>query len=115
MKLVTAITKIVAAMAAVVGAIYLLATYGEQIVAWCKKVMASLPQCPCTDCDDAPVAVEEPAEAPTEEPAAAEEETIEEVVVEEVPVAEVPAEEVPVAEPAAEDAVVADEADFVQE
>ena len=49
MKIAAVIAKILAALATVVGAIYLLATYGEQIVAWCKKVMASLPQCPCAD------------------------------------------------------------------
>ena len=106
MKIAAAIAKVLAALAAVVGAIYLLATYGEQIVAWCKKVMASLPQCPCKDCGDEPVAVEEAVEVPVETPAApAEEEVIEEIVVEEIPVEETPA----------ENEVVADEADFVQE
>lgn len=99
MKFIGAIAKILAALATVVGAIYLLATYGEQIVAWCKKVMASLPQCPCKDCDDEVVAAEEVVEAPAEAPVV-EEEVIEEIVVEEVPV---------------ENDVVADEADFVQE
>lgn len=104
MKIAAVIAKILAALATVIGAIYLLATYGEQIVAWCKKVMASLPKCACEECDEEPVAEEETAEEPVEEPAA-EEEVIEEVVVEEVPVEEVPA----------ENEVVADEADFVQE
>lgn len=99
MKIVAVITKILAALATVVGAIYLLATYGEQIVAWCKKVMASLPQCPCNDCEET-AAEEEAVEAPEEAPAVEEEEVIEEIVVEEVP---------------AENEVVADEADFVQE
>ena len=98
MKFVAAIAKILAALAAVVGAIYLLATYGEQIVAWCKKVMAALPQCSCKDCDEV-VEAEEVVEAPVEAPVV-EEEIIEEIVVEEVP---------------AENEVVADEADFVQE
>lgn len=105
MKLITAIAKVLAALASVVGAIYLLATYGEQIVAWCKKVMASLPECPCKGCEEAPAAAEEAVEeAPVVE------EAVEEVVVEEVPVEEVPVEEAP-----AENEVVADEADFVQE
>jgi len=98
MKIAAVIAKILAALATVVGAIYLLATYGEQIVAWCKKVMASLPEISFDNDEEEPV--EEPAEAP-----AAEEEVIEEVVVEEVPVEEVPV----------ENEVVADEADFVQE
>lgn len=103
MKIVSAIAKVLAALAAVVGGIYLLATYGEQIVAWCKKVMANLPTVECCN-DEAPVAE---AEEAVEEPAA--EETVEEVAVEEVPV-----EEVPVEEPAAENEVVADEADFAE-
>ena len=51
------VMKLLAALAAVAGAIYVIATYGEQIVAWCKKVMAMLPeckcncQCGCEDCD----------------------------------------------------------------
>ena len=88
------------------GVVYVVATYGEQIVAWAKKVLASLPKCPC--CKEEPKAVEETAaeEAPAEEPA------------EEVP-AEAPAEEVPTEEPAAEVTVnanepVAEEADFAE-
>ena len=101
MKIVTVIAKILAALTAVVGAIYLLATYGEQIVAWCKKVMANLPECPkcCDECDE-PVAEEEAAEEPAEEA---------EEVLEEVPV-----EEIPVEEPVAENEVVADETDFAE-
>ena len=107
MKIVSAIAKMLAALATVVGAIYLLATYGEQIVAWCKKVMASLPEktCCCGKCGAE-------AEAPAEEEAA-EEAVVEEVAVEEVPVEEVPVEETPAEEPA-ENEVVADEADFVE-
>lgn len=105
MKIVSAVAKILAALTAVVGAIYLLATYGEQIVAWCKKVMANLSQCPCCDECDEPVAEEEAeAEAPAEEPAEEPEEVLEEV----------PVEEIPVEEPAAENEVVADDADFAE-
>jgi hypothetical protein len=104
MKIAAVIAKILAALATVVGAIYLLATYGEQIVAWCKKVMASLPEISFENADEEPEAEAEVAEAPVETPVV-EEEVIEEVVVEEVPVVEAPA----------ADEVVADEADFVQE
>jgi len=104
MKIAAVIAKILAALATVVGAIYLLATYGEQIVAWCKKVMASLPEISFDNDEEEPEAEEEAVEEPAEAPAA-EEEVIEEVVVEEVPVEEVPV----------ENEVVADEADFVQE
>ena len=102
------VMKLLAALAAVAGAIYVIATYGEQIVAWCKKVMAMLPKCECCcDCEDCDC--EEPCddcacqcacdEAPVEE-APAEEAAPEE-----------PAEEVPVVEIAA-DEVVANEEDF---
>ena len=104
MKIAAVIAKILAALATVVGAIYLLATYGEQIVEWCKKVMASLPQISFETDDEEPEAEEETVEETVEAPAA-EEEAIEEVVVEEVPVEEAPV----------ENEVVADEADFVQE
>ena len=100
------VMKLLAALAAVAGAVYVIATYGEQIVAWCKKVMAMLPKCECEcecegcdceePCDDCKCACEA---APAEE-VAAEEATSEE-----------PAEEVPVVEIAA-DEVVANEEDF---
>ena len=73
-----AIVKILTALAAVAGIVYIVATYGEQIVAWCKKVIASLPKCPC--CEEAEA---ETVEEITEEPAA--EEAAEEVVEEPAP------------------------------
>lgn len=54
MKTAKIIAKIVVALAAVAGVVYVVATYGEQIVAWCKKVLASLPCCNCKctcDCE----------------------------------------------------------------
>ena len=98
MKTFNVIAKVLAALVAAAGVVYVVATYGEQIVAWAKKVLASLPKCPC--CKEAAE------EAPAEEPA------------EEVP-AEAPAEEVPTEEPAAEVTVnanepVAEEADFAE-
>ena len=54
MKTAKFIAKIVVALAAVAGAVYVVATYGEQIVAWCKKILASLPCCNCKctcDCE----------------------------------------------------------------
>lgn len=102
MKTVNTIVKILSALAAVAGAVYIIATCGEQITAWAKKTLASLPKCPCCKEDageeEAP---EAPAEAVQEEPAAVE-----------VPVEEpaAPAEEPVVAphEP------VAEEADFAE-
>lgn len=106
MKTLNAIVKVVTALAAVAGAIYIVATYGEQIVAWAKKVLSSLPKCPC--CEKA---------QPTEEAPAAEEPA----PVEEAPAAEepAPAEEAPVEEPApevivAENEPVAEDKDFAE-
>lgn len=89
MKAANTIIKILTALAAVAGVIYIVATYGEQIVAWCKKTLASLPKCPCCEKDEA---VEEAAEE-----VAAEETAEEEPVAEEVPVEEVVAADEPVA------------------
>lgn len=102
MKVFANIVKVLTALAAVAGAVYVIATYGEQIVAWAKKILAAFP---CPKCEEE-VAVEEVAaeEVPAEEVPAEEA-----PVAEEVPVVEVPAEEVPVAE---ESEPVAEEADF---
>lgn len=97
MRVFSTIMKIVAALAAVVGAVYVAATYGDQIVAWAKKTLSSLSKCPCCK---------------SEKPA------VEEVPVEEVPTEDVPAEEAPAEEatveeaPAEESVPVADDNDF---
>lgn len=93
--------KILTALAAVVGAVYVVATYGDKIVQWAKNLLAS---CPC--CNGECEVVEE--DFVTEEPAA------EEAPAEEAPVAE---EAAPVEEPEVEIVVesnepVAEEADF---
>ena len=88
------VMKVVTALAAVVGVIYVIATYGDKIVAWAKSL---LEKCPCK-CNVADCKCEDECEckcdgncqceceAPAEEDAPAEEapveETIEEVVVE---------------------------------
>ena len=97
MRVLSTIMKIVAALAAVVGAVYVAATYGDQIVAWAKKTLSSLSKCPC--CKSEKPAVEEV--------------PVEEVPTEDVPAEEAPAEEAPVEEAPAEESVpVADENDF---
>ena len=97
MRVFSTIMKIVAALAAVVGAVYVAATYGDQIVAWAKKALSSLSKCPC--CKSEKPAVEEV--------------PVEEVPTEDVPAEEAPAEEVPVEEAPAEESVpVADDNDF---
>ena len=92
--------KILTALAAVAGAVYVIATYGDQIVAWAKKVLAAMPKCPCCEKEEA-----------VAEEAAAEEAPIEEAPVEEAAVEvtiEVPAEEISIDEKEP----VAEEADF---
>ena len=94
--------KILTALAAVVGAVYVVATYGDKIVQWAKNLLAS---CPC--CNSECEVVEEDF-------------VTEEVPAEEAPVAEeVPAEEAPVEEPEVEIVVennepVAEENDFAE-
>ena len=103
MKNAALIAKILTALAALVGVAYIIATYGEQIVAWAKKLLASCPcQCDAEDCADCECELDCPAEEVVAEEEAPVEETVEEVV-EEV------AEEAPVVE---ETAPVAEEADF---
>ena len=105
MKTLNAILKVVTALAAVAGAIYIVATYGEEIVAWAKKLWASLPKCPsCEEAmpevevvhEEAPVAPEAP-EAPAEP---------------EAPVA--PAEEAPAAPQVPANEPVAEDNDFAE-
>lgn len=86
------VLKILTALAAVAGVVYVIATYGDKIVAWAKKLLAACPcKCDCEVTKEAPAAEEA---APVEEtPAAgeapAEEPAVEEVVIEEnEPVAE---------------------------
>ena len=47
MKVFNAILKILAALAAIAGVVYVVATYGDKIVAWAKKMLG----CCCCDCD----------------------------------------------------------------
>lgn len=104
MKVFNAIVKVAVALAAVAGAVYVVATYGEQIVAWAKRLWTRLESCKCCggceecDCEDCDCAEE--AEPAAEEVPAAEEAPAEQ---------EVPAEE---AAPADEAAVIAEDTDF---
>ena len=90
------IMKIIGALAAAAAAVYVVATYGDRIVAWAKRL------CPCASCEEPDAQTEVIPEAPAEEAA---EETVEAPVEES---AEAPAEEVA----AAGDEPVAEEADF---
>ncbi len=88
MKVFTVIMKVLAVLAAVAGAVYLAATYGDKVVAWAKKLLGrncccghcdgececeGECQCECCDCEEAPAeeapAEEAPAEEAAEEPA----------------------------------------------
>ena len=93
MKALSTVLKLLTALAAIAGAVYVIATYGDQIVAWAKKLLAS---CPCCkgDCEVEIEACEEACEEPCEEPC-------EEVVEDEAPAEEVVIDE---AEPVAEEA-----------
>ena len=51
MKTVGTILKVFAALAAVAGAIYVVVTYGDKIVAWVKKVFRIPEKC-CCGCRD---------------------------------------------------------------
>lgn len=89
MKTLNTVLKLLSALAAIAGIVYLIATYGDQIVAWAKGIMA---KCPCMcNCE------------------ATEEDFAEESPAEEAPVEEVPAEEAPAEEVSAP---VANEEDF---
>lgn len=98
------VLKVLTALAAIVGVAYVVATYGDKIVAWCKNLLAS---CRC-DGEVVEETVEESEFA--DEPAAAEEAPVEEPVAAEEPAAE----EAPAEEPVVVDetAPIADEEDF---
>ncbi|MBQ8769415.1 MAG: hypothetical protein IJZ15_07245 [Oscillospiraceae bacterium] len=75
MKVFGIIVKIVVALAAVAGAVYVAATYGDKIVAWAKKTLGACKcccdgecECDCDcDCDcTEDVTVEEAVEAAEE-------------------------------------------------
>ena len=74
MKAFKIIVKILVALAAIAGVVYVVATYGNQIVAWCKKVLASLS---CGKDKDACETEVVEAEAAEEEAAAGEEAAVE--------------------------------------
>lgn len=50
MKAAKTIAKIVVALAAVAGVVYVIATYGERIVAWARKLL-NRAECDCCFCD----------------------------------------------------------------
>lgn len=51
MKVFSTIMKIVVALAAIAGAVYVAATYGDKIVAWAKKLLGKCECCCGCGCD----------------------------------------------------------------
>lgn len=49
MKIFANVMKILAALAAVAGAVYVVATYGDKIVAWAKKLLNCTKPCECEE------------------------------------------------------------------
>lgn len=125
MKVINALLNILTALVAVAGVVYLVATYGENIVAWAKK-LAGKCSCKCEGKQDAapeegkcccqnaetpeePAKAEEPAEAEEAEAPAEPEAPAEAEEPQEPAEPEEPAEP---AEPAEPEEVVAEDADF---
>lgn len=87
------IVKILTALATVAGAVYIIATYGDKIVAWAQKIWDAMPK---------------KADLNLEVDLTDEEAAVEEVVPEAEAAEEAPAEEAPVEEEAAPEVVVAE-------
>ena len=99
------IVKILTALATIAGAVYIIATYGDKIVAWAQKIWDAMPKKAKVELEH-DLGEEDDAEA-------AEEEAVEEVAAEEVPVEEAveePAPEVVITE----NEPVAAEEDFAE-
>lgn len=78
------VLKVLTALAAVAGIVYIIATFGDKIVAWAKKLLPS-----CQPEVEVEVVTEEAPAEEAEEEVLAEETPVEEVIVEETtPVAE---------------------------
>lgn len=99
MKTFNTVMKFLAVLAAVAGAIYVIAAFGDKIVAWAKRVIGCCPWDEGMEETEEPKAAEE---TPAEEAAPAAEEA--------APAAEAPAEEPKAA--AEDNAPVASEEDF---
>lgn len=100
MKVFNTVVKVVVALAAAAGAVYVVATYGDKIVSWAKNLMGGCKcggACTCGSSESSEIPEETPeAEAPADgTPVEAEE----------------PAESVE-REPASDGTIVADDTDF---
>ena len=104
------VLKVLTALAAIAGTVYVIATYGDKIVAWAKKIMAACPCCNNTCECECEGECECGGECKCEEEAPAEEAAVEEAPVEEAAAEEAPVEEVVIEE----NEPVADEEDFAE-
>lgn len=59
MKVFATVMKVLAALAVIAGIVYVVATYGDKIVAWAKGLMAKLNFCCCDEVCYCEEAVEE--------------------------------------------------------
>ena len=94
MKTLNAVVKVLAVLAAIAGVVYLLAAYGDKVVAWAKRVIGCCPWDEGME-EEAPAAEEAPV---SEEAPAAEEAPVEEPVAEETPAVEEPESNEPIAD-----------------
>ena len=51
MKAWKVITTVIVALAAIAGIVYIVATYGDRIAAWARKLLNRAPFCGCRDFD----------------------------------------------------------------
>lgn len=106
MKSINTILKVISALAAVVGAVYIVAVYGDKIVAWAKQLMGYNTEPVATLHFTTPESADKPEDAPASQAEDA------------APAEEAPSETAPAAEaapeaPAAEESIpVANEEDF---
>lgn len=69
MKAFNTVLKILAALAAIAGVVYVIATYGDKIVAWARNLLEACKEKCCCPCEPS----DEDADALTAEEASAEE------------------------------------------
>ena len=81
------VLKVLTALAAIAGTVYVIATYGDKIVAWAKKIMAACPccskECECECEGECKCEAEGECECKCAEEAPVEEAPVEEIVIEE--------------------------------
>ncbi len=87
------VLKVLTALAAIAGTIYVIATYGDKIVAWAKKILAACPCCSDECCCGGECDCGDECKCGGEYACECEEEAAEEAAPEEAPVEEIVIEE----------------------